>query len=267
MATLFRARPVLAAGSGTRTALLLGAGTLWLLGYLFLHGTGTLALPASELTDLHRSLNHFNSWIAENRSGNPVFMYVLTPLRGAVGSVAGFFMAVFAASPTGQVIPVMGWLGTVAVLTWVAFAVGNLRVALLTAVVFTFFGFQGLFVDAAYTFALVVTAVLLTLLAGIPLGVLAGISNRVQKVVTPVLDFMQTMPSFVYLAPLELVFLIGPASAVIATVIFAAPPVIRLTSHGIRSIPENTRKPPIRWGRRAGSGCGPCSFRWRDGPS
>jgi glycine betaine/proline transport system permease protein len=252
MATLFRARPVLAAGPGTtagnrrrisrRTALLLGAGALWLLGYLFLHGTGTLALPASELTDLHRSLNHFNSWIAENRAGNPVFMYVLTPLRGAVGSVAGFFMAVFAASPTGQVIPVMGWLGTVAVLTWVAFAVGNLRVALLTAVVFTFFGFQGLFVDAAYTFALVVTAVLLTLLAGIPLGVLAGISSRVQKVVTPVLDFMQTMPSVVYLAPLALVFLIGPASAVIATVIFAAPPVIRLTSHGIRSIPENTRE-------------------------
>ncbi|MDQ6753210.1 MAG: ABC transporter permease subunit [Actinomycetota bacterium] len=252
MATLFRDRPVLAAGSGARTGsrrrisrrtvLLLGAGALWLLGYLFLHGTGTLALPASELTDLHRSLNNFNSWIAENRAGNPIFMYVFTPLRGVVGSVAGFFMAVFAASPTGQVIPVMGWLGTVAVLTWIAFAVGNLRVALLTAVVFTFFGFQGLFVDAAYTFALVVTAVLLTLLMGIPLGVLAGISNRVQKVVTPVLDFMQTMPTFVYLAPLALIFLIGPASAVIATVIYAAPPVIRLTSHGIRSIPEDTRE-------------------------
>ncbi|MBG0739709.1 ABC transporter permease subunit [Paeniglutamicibacter antarcticus] len=251
MATLLQDRPAAARPARSpvagrrvsrRTWLLLAAAVLWLLGFLLLRGTGTLALPASELTDLHRSLNRFNGWIAENRDGNPVFMYILTPLRSAVGLVAGFFMAVFAASPTGEVIPVLGWLGTVAVLTWIAFAVGNIRVALLTAVVFTFFGIQGLFVDAAYTFALVLTAVLLTLIVGIPLGVLAGTSNRVQKVVTPVLDFMQTMPTFVYLAPLALIFLIGPASAVIATVIYAAPPVIRLTSHGIRSIPDNTRE-------------------------
>ncbi|MDJ0354648.1 ABC transporter permease subunit [Paenarthrobacter sp. PH39-S1] len=252
MATLLRDRPAAATrpdrGSlgarrvSRRTWLLLAAAVLWLLGFLLLRGTGTLALPASELTDLHRSLNRFNGWIAENRDGNPVFMYILTPLRSAVGLVAGFFMALFAASPTGEVIPVLGWLGTVAVLTWIAFAVGNVRVALLTAVVFTFFGIQGLFVDAAYTFALVLTAVLLTLIVGIPLGVLAGTSNRVQKVLTPVLDFMQTMPTFVYLAPLALIFLIGPASAVIATVIYAAPPVIRLSSHGIRSIPENTKE-------------------------
>ncbi|WP_125613247.1 ABC transporter permease [Specibacter cremeus] len=252
MATLLRERtaaavplaadPALWRRINRRTWLLLAAGALWLLGFAFLHGTATLSLPAAELTDLHRILNHFNAWIADNRDGNPVFVYLLTPLRSAVGWVAGFFMAIFAASPSGQLIPVMGWLGTVAVLTWIAFAVGNVRVALLTAAVFTFFGFQGLFVDAAYTFALVVTAVLLTLVAGIPLGVLAGISNRVQKVLTPVLDFMQTMPTFVYLAPLALIFLIGPASAVIATVIYAAPPVIRLTAHGIRSIPENTRE-------------------------
>lgn len=252
MATLLRERPVLAAGPtagnrnwrgiSRRSSLLLAAGLLWLLGYLFLHGTATLALPASDLTDLHRGLNHFNAWIADNRTNNPVFLYLLEPLRTGVGAAANFFMAIFAASPTGQVIPVMGWLGTVAVLTWIAFAVGNIRVALLTAVVFTFFGLQGLFVDAAYTFSLVVTAVLLTLLIGIPMGILAGISNRVRNIMTPVLDFMQTLPSFVYLAPLALIFLIGPASAVIATVIYAAPPVIRLTSHGIRSIPENTRE-------------------------
>ena len=108
--------------------------------------------------------------------------------------------------------------------------------------VFTFFGLQGLFLEATYTFALVLTAVLLTLLVGIPLGVLSGVYGRVAKVITPVLDFMQTLPTFVYLAPLALVFLIGPASAVIATVIYAAPPVIRLTAHGIRYIPENTRE-------------------------
>ncbi|MEW1809753.1 ABC transporter permease subunit [Pseudarthrobacter phenanthrenivorans] len=225
-----------------RTVLLLAAAALWILGFLLLNGTATLALPASELTDLHRSLNQFNAWVAANRADNPVFLYFFTPLRTAVDAVANMFTTTFAATPTGLRLPEIGWLGTVALLTWIALAVGNVRVALLTAAVFVFFGFQGLFVEATYTFALVLTSVLLTLLVGIPLGVLSGIYGRVAGVITPVLDFMQTLPTFVYLAPLALVFLIGPASAVIATVIYAAPPVIRLTAHGIRRIPENTRE-------------------------
>src|SRR5674476_1056810 len=84
------------------------------------------------------------------------------------------------------------------------------------------------------------TAVLLSLMIGIPLGIWAGLSDRVNAVMTPFLDFMQTMPTFVYLAPLTLVFLIGPASATIATLIYAAPPVIRITTHGIRGVPRET---------------------------
>jgi glycine betaine/proline transport system permease protein len=225
-----------------RTVLLLTAAAIWILGFLILNGTSTLALPASELTDLHRSLNQFNAWVAANRADNPVFLYIFTPLRSAVDAVANLFTTTFAATTTGLRLPEIGWLGTVGLLTWIALAVGNIRVALLTAAVFVFFGIQGLFVEATYTFALVLTSVLLTLLVGIPLGVLAGIYGRVARVITPVLDFMQTLPTFVYLAPLALVFLIGPASAVIATVIYAAPPVIRLTAHGIRRIPDNTRE-------------------------
>ena len=225
-----------------RTILLASAVVVWILGFVFLHGTSTLTLPASELTDLHRSLNQFNVWVAANRADNPVFLYVLTPLRAGVDAVANLFITTFAASSTGLRLPEIGWLGTVGLLGWIALAIGNARVALLTVTIFIFFGFQGLFLEATYTFALVVTAVLLTLLVGIPLGVLAGVYGRVAKLITPVLDFMQTLPTFVYLAPLALIFLIGPASAVIATVIYAAPPVIRLTAHGIRGIPENTRE-------------------------
>jgi glycine betaine/proline transport system permease protein len=252
MSTLVRDRAVVPTGSvpvreprrrvSRRTVLLVSAGVLWLLGFLILHGTATLTLPASELTDLHRSLNQFNAWVAANRNDNPLFLYVLSPLRAAVDAVANVFITIFAASSTGLRLPEVGWLGTVALLSWIAYLVGNARVALLTAAVFTFFGLQGLFVEASYTFALVITAVLLTLLIGIPAGVLAGVNGRVAKTVTPVLDFMQTLPTFVYLAPLALIFLIGPASAVIATVIYAAPPVIRLTAHGIRSIPADTRE-------------------------
>lgn len=225
-----------------RSILLAGAAVVWILGFAILHGTSTLTLPASELTDLHRSLNQFNAWVATSRADNPIFLYVFMPLRAAVDAVANLFITTFAASSTGLRLPEVGWLGTVGLLGWIAFAIGNARVALLTAAVFVFFGFQGLFVEATYTFALVLTAVLLTLLVGIPLGVLAGVYGRVARMITPVLDFMQTLPTFVYLAPLALIFLIGPASAVIATVIYAAPPVIRLTAHGIRGIPENTRE-------------------------
>jgi glycine betaine/proline transport system permease protein len=105
---------------------------------------------------------------------------------------------------------------------------------------FTFMGLQGLWQESMDTFALTLSAVLVSLLIGIPLGIWSGVSDRVNQVVTPVLDFMQTMPTFVYLAPLTLVFLIGPASAVIATLIYAAPPVIRIAAHGIRQTPKET---------------------------
>ena len=67
-------------------------------------------------------------------------------------------------------------------------------------------------------------------------------SDGFNRFITPVLDFMQILPTFVYLAPLTLVFLIGPAAAMIATLIYAAPPVIRLTAHGIRAVPAETRE-------------------------
>lgn len=90
------------------------------------------------------------------------------------------------------------------------------------------------------TLALTLSAVFVSLLIGIPLGIWAGLSDRVNRAITPFLDFMQTMPTFVYLAPLTLFFLIGPASATIATLIYAAPPAIRITAHAIRSVPATT---------------------------
>ena len=88
------------------------------------------------------------------------------------------------------------------------------------------------------TLALTTAAVLISLVIGVPLGIWAGVSDRFNAVVTPFLDFAQTMPTFVYLAPLTLLFLIGPATGVIATLIYAMPPTIRITAHGIRSVPR-----------------------------
>ena len=92
-------------------------------------------------------------------------------------------------------------------------AFGNAKVALLAVGGLLFIGLQGLWQEAMDTLALTLAAVLVSLLIGIPLGVWAGLSHRVERTITPGLDFMQTMPTFVYLAPLTLFFLIGPLKA------------------------------------------------------
>lgn len=87
--------------------------------------------------------------------------------------------------------------------------------------------------------ALVLTAVIISIIIGVPLGVWVGLSNGARQVLTPILDFMQTMPAFVYLIPTIFLFGTGMAPGVVSTVIFAMPPTIRLTGLGIRQVPED----------------------------
>lgn len=111
----------------------------------------------------------------------------------------------------------------------------------------TFFAFIGLLYiwNIGYweatidTLALILTSVIISILIGIPLGIWASQSDRASRIMTPTLDFMQTMPAFVYLIPSILFFGIGVVPGIIASVIFAMPPTIRLTNLGIRQVPED----------------------------
>ena len=210
---------------------------VWLAAWRIFNGMWTLPLQSAEVTPLHVWLNDVNAWVRDNRDSNPLFVYIFDGIREGVGWVASIFTQLFVQTDVGLQLPEVGWLGVVAVMTWIAAAVGNYKVAALTAVGFGVFGVLGVFTDAMWTFSLTLTAVLFSVVIGVPLGVWAGLNKRVDSILTPILDFMQTLPSFVYLAPLALLFLIGPASAVIATIIYAAPPIIRLTAHGIRTVP------------------------------
>ncbi|MGI6318823.1 MAG: ABC transporter permease [Dethiobacteria bacterium] len=87
------------------------------------------------------------------------------------------------------------------------------------------------------TLALILTATFISLFIGIPLGILASRSPLVENIMRPILDFMQTMPIFVYLLPAVMFFSIGVVPAVLATVVFSMPPAIRLTNLGIRQVP------------------------------
>lgn len=89
------------------------------------------------------------------------------------------------------------------------------------------------------TLALVLTAVVISIIIGIPIGIWMSQSDRARNIILPVLDFMQTMPAFVYLIPAILFFGIGMVPGIISSVIFAMPPTIRLTNLGIRQVPED----------------------------
>lgn len=220
-------------GRGTLLAAIVA---IWLAGFALFRGTHTFELGAAQLTPLHRQINEFRDSIGASRDTNPVFTYFFDVIRQLVDHFTTFLQSLIAQPAFGLPIPALGWLGVVAVVAYIAFAVANVRVALLAAAGFVFLGLQGLWQESMDTLALTSSAVLIALLFAIPIGVIAGLSDRFNRVVTSVLDLMQTMPTFVYLAPLTLFFLIGPASATIATLIYAAPPTIRLTAHGIRSV-------------------------------
>ena len=96
----------------------------------------------------------------------------------------------------------------------------------------------GLWSPTVSTIALVLIATLFAVCIGIPLGILAALNEVAHRIITPILDFMQTMPAFVYLIPAIPFFGLGPVAAIFSTVIFSMPPVIRLTDLGIRQTPK-----------------------------
>jgi len=115
----------------------------------------------------------------------------------------------------------------------------NVRVALVT-VSFLLFGFLGFWEDSIDTLIITFVAVAFALLIGIPLGIWMARSKVVTAIVTPVLDLMQTMPSFVYLLPFVILFGIGAACATLVTLVYALPPVTRITAHAIKNVSATT---------------------------
>ncbi len=140
------------------------------------------------------------------------------------------------------------WLVIAAMIVLPALHFGGLPLALLTLVGVLFWNGVGLWESAMQTLALMGLAVIASVMIGLLVGVWCSQSDRVEAVVKPILDTMQTMPSFVYLLPAVFFFGIGGPPAIIATMIYALPPVIRLTSLGIRQVPANTIEAATSYG-------------------
>lgn len=121
----------------------------------------------------------------------------------------------------------------VAIIAWRFSGIG---LAIFSAVSMVFIGLFGMWADTMTTLAMVLSSVFFCCIAGIPLGILAARSEGFDKILRPILDAMQTTPAFVYLVPIVMLFSVGNVAGVLATIVFAMPPIIRLTNLGIRQV-------------------------------
>ena len=140
------------------------------------------------------------------------------------------------------------WPVIVVGLALLAFAVGRWTLMGFTALALLYLGFMDLWENAIDTIALITVAVAISLAIGLPLGVLGARSSIADNVMRPILDAMQTMPSFVYLLPGILFFGLGKPAGIFATVIYAVPPVIRLTNLGIRQVDPEVVEAALAFG-------------------
>jgi glycine betaine/proline transport system permease protein len=128
----------------------------------------------------------------------------------------------------------------VAILGVIALLLAGWRVALFTVLGLVFVISLDLWEAAMQTLALVLAATVVALVIGIPIGIIAAKSEALEAVLRPILDIAQTMPAFVYLVPTVVLLGIGAGPALIATVVFAMPPAVRLTMLGIQQVPKDT---------------------------
>lgn len=172
-------------------------------------------------------------WIVENF--RPIFQFIRMPIKTLLEGVR----EVLITTP-----PAIALL----VLTLIAWQLAGRKIGLYSFLSLTLIGFVGIWQEAMVSLALVLTSVVVCLVLGIPLGVACARSDRFSAILQPILDAMQTLPVFVYLVPVVMLFGIGEVPGVIATVVYAIPPLIRLTNLGIRQVPKDVIEASISFG-------------------
>jgi ABC-type proline/glycine betaine transport system permease subunit len=165
----------------------------------------------------------------------PVFQAIRAPVNVVLTGIEAFF----------QWLPPLVLILAIGLIAW---QVASRGIAIYSIFALFFVGFLGAWSQAMTTLALVLTAVFFCILIGIPLGILSAWNQRFEQIMRPVLDAMQTLPAFVYLVPVVMLFGIGEVPGVIVTFIFAVPPLIRLTNIGIQQVSEEVVEAAIAFG-------------------
>ncbi|MFJ2767435.1 ABC transporter permease [Streptomyces sp. NPDC087300] len=183
------------------------------------------AWPGALTVDLSEPLGKTTDWIIDNRDSHWLFTYFFGHVSNAIVlSVRGVYLVLLAA----------GWAGVTAAAGLIAWRVAGVKLAVMSAASFAVCGLLGMWVPTMQTLALMIVAVLASVVLGLLLGLAGGLNDRIFRILRPVLDTMQVLPAYAYLLPFALVFGMGVPAAVIATVVYAAPPMARLTALGLR---------------------------------
>ena len=161
------------------------------------------------------------TWTVDNF--RPAFQAVRAPIDATLNGIEHGLLAV----------PPLLMIALIGLIAWQA---SGRRLAFGTVLSLLVIGFIGAWSEAMVTLSLVLTSVVFCMLLGLPLGILMARSERLEKIARPLLDAMQTTPAFVYLVPVVMLFGIGNVPGVVVTIVFALPPLIRLTNLGIRQV-------------------------------
>jgi glycine betaine/proline transport system permease protein len=196
--------------------------------YLVFHTSGA---ADSDDAAAFRFFNHVRQWVDDNRDTSPIFLDGFNYLR--------FFVQLLV-DGVQSLLRGLGFAGLVAVVGALSFVLAGWRTTVLAVAGFLAFGVLGLWDESVDTLVLTLSAVLISVLIGVPIGILAARVTWVGSALRPLLDVMQIMPTFAYLAPMTLLFLIGQPAAVIATLIYAVPATIRITQLGIAGVAPAT---------------------------
>jgi glycine betaine/proline transport system permease protein len=238
------------AGSTGALAAVRRRGRWWLLGLVvaawvavwgFTRDTDTLAIGGATLTDAHQWLRDRAGWVEEAAAAGTNPLFVLgNAVSDALNALITFLQRLFTVAEFPRPYPEIGWLGVVGMAAWVTYALAGWRSVLVAIPAFLTFGFLGYWEDSIDLLIITLVSVTLAVVLGIPIAIAMARNKVVSAIVTPVLDVMQTMPSFVYLLPFAIIFGIGSAAATMVTLVYAMPPVIRVAAHGIRSVSPST---------------------------
>jgi glycine betaine/proline transport system permease protein len=235
------AAPIAKAAAPRRTGLyLLVICAVWGVGYLIFKDHDTLARPYAQLNSLDTWFNHRRDDIVAAGQTNWFFHGVIGHLSSFVNSSFGKLQDLLSQPSGGRPVPTIGWLGVVAIFGWLALALAGLRSALMVIGGTLLFGILGYWQDSVDTVIMTVLAVIASIVVGVPVGIAMARRRWVSKAITPVLDVMQTMPSFAYLPFFFVLFGPGVTCAIMLTIVYSIPPLVRITEHGLRSVSETT---------------------------
>ena len=205
---------------------------VWLVVWSMTRGRDTLVVPGLAQTALHEDIGAF-----ANGLGNNAFT---AAIADAINAVIEFFQGIISTPDPPRPAPQIGWLGVLAIATWIGYAVASWRIALLVGASFLSFAVFGFWEDSMDLLIVTLFSVAIAVLIGFPLAIWVGLSPRAASIVTPVLDLLQTMPTFVYLMFVFILFGIGAPNAVVCTVAYALPPIVRIAGFGIRDVSPTT---------------------------